>query len=150
MAEAKRETTHGLEGRVSRKVRRINRRAVLLGAGAMLAGVAASAADKARSARVVYEVSLVVAPGAEPDEFVCRAFFHSPESGRVHEVQACVRCGDSITLRAAEIRPDGSTVEATVHVSADTSGQQAHVTTQVMDRGRVVRVKSSSMDLPRR
>jgi len=133
---------------MARKPTRINRRAVLLGTGTMLAGVAASAAGK--DARVVCDVSLAVAPGAKPDEFVCRAFLHSPESGRVHEAQGSVRCGGSLTLRAGEVRPDGSRIEATLDVSADASGQQAHVTTQVIDRGSVVRVKHSSLDLRRR
>ena len=133
---------------MSRNVRRVNRRAVLLGTGSVLAGVAASAAG--RPGGVAHAVNLVVLPGAEPDEFACRAVIHSPESELVEEAQGFVRSGGSITLRPAVVRPDGSKIEAVVEISADPSGRHARVTTQISDRGKVVRVKHSTLDLSRR
>lgn len=133
---------------MSGKVSRISRRAVLIGSGTTLAGVAAAAAGKPAS--VVYAVNLVLAPGAEPDEFSCRVVSQSSESGGVQEVQGSVRCGRSTTLRTTDVRADGSRIEAIVEVSADASGQHARATTQVIDRGSVVRFKHSTIDLPRR
>ena len=133
---------------MSRKARRVSRRAVLVSGGAALAGVAASAAGKPAS--VVCEVSIAITPGAEPDEFTCRALSHSPESGRVQEAQGSVRRGQSVTLRTTDVRPDGSTIESIVDVSADTSGQYARVTSKLIDRGSVVRVKETTIDLRRR
>jgi hypothetical protein len=37
-----------------------------------------------------------------------------------------------------------------VEISADADGQRARVTTQISDRGSVVRVKRSTLDLPPR
>ena len=133
---------------MSRKVRRVSRRAVLVSSGAALAGVAASASGKPAS--VVCEVSIAITPGAEPDEFTCRVLSHSPECGRVQEAQGVVRRGQSITLRTTDVRPDGSKLEAIVDVSADTNGQSARVTTKLIDRGSVVRVKDATVDLRRR
>jgi len=137
-----------MEAKVSRKVRRGSRRAVLVSSGAALAAVAASATGKAAS--VVYEVSIAITPGAEPDEFTCRALSQSPESGRVQEAQSSVRRGQSITLQTTDVRPDGSKIEAIVDVSADASGRYARVTSKLIDRDGVVRVKDKTIDLPRR
>lgn len=127
----------------------MERRTVLLRAGAVLAGAVAVAAGTDSPSAVAYEVTLGIEPGKEADEFRCRVFFRSPESAQIHETEGSFKPDTTGTLRTGEGRPDGSAIEVMVEVSIDASGERAHFISKITDRDKVVGVRRRSVALPR-
>jgi hypothetical protein len=127
----------------------MNRRVALVGSGAVLATAIASRTDAEANATGSYDITLGVQPGKKGDEFLCQVSLRSGESGRIYQQDGFFKRGTTGTVRTGEGRPDGSAIDLTVDVTVDTAGERAEFIAKVSDRGKLVSIQRTSVQLPR-
>ena len=127
----------------------MNRRVALLGSGAVLATAIASRTVADATATGSYDITLGVKPGKRDDKFLCQVSLRSGESGRIYQHDGFFKRGTTGTVRTGEGRPDGSAIDLTVDVTVDTAGERADFVAKVSDRGKLVSIQRTSVQLPR-
>jgi hypothetical protein len=128
----------------------MKRRAVLLGSGAMVAGAVALRADTGPlGGSGTSDIGLGIEAARSTDEFLCRLTFRPAESGKLHERTDSFKRGTLTTIKVGEGRPDGSSIDLTVAVSVDPSGDRAECAVTITDRGKIVTIQRTSVALPR-
>jgi hypothetical protein len=109
--------------------------------------VVAARAHAEASASGRYDITLGVQPGKKADEFLCRVGLRSGESGQIHETEGSFKRSSTGTLRTGEARRDGSAVDLTVEVTVDAPGQRAEFVARVSDRGKIISVQHTTVEL---